>query len=199
VALDIPQDCTSICANDTQPPTITCPANIAKSTSTPGAAGAVVTFPNPTASDNCSVVSTVCNPPSGSLFPIGTTTVNCAANDAAGNTASCSFAVTVSSLLVIKDDVTRNFLRLTHNGGATAHYQFFDCQKGVTVSGAARLTTAFCKIQIADNGSDPKKPAPRLSAIINTCTLQGTATVVATGTTYRLNDANVTNNSPGCP
>ncbi|HLU50340.1 MAG TPA: HYR domain-containing protein, partial [Planctomycetota bacterium] len=37
----------------------------------------------------------VCEPPSGSLFPIGTTIVKCAATDASGNEATCIFEVTV--------------------------------------------------------------------------------------------------------
>jgi hypothetical protein len=37
-----------------------------------------------------------CVPPSGSTFPPGTTTVNCTAEDASGNTAPCSFTVTVN-------------------------------------------------------------------------------------------------------
>ena len=36
-----------------------------------------------------------CNPASGSVFAIGTTTVNCTATDASGNSSACSFAVTV--------------------------------------------------------------------------------------------------------
>jgi len=56
---------------------------------------AVVTYVVPTASDNCSGATVVCSPPSGSTFQEGTTNVNCTATDASGNTASCSFAVTV--------------------------------------------------------------------------------------------------------
>ena len=37
----------------------------------------------------------VCNPPSGSCFPVGVTTVTCTATDASGNTATCSFTVSV--------------------------------------------------------------------------------------------------------
>ncbi len=40
-------------------------------------------------------LAVTCNPPSGSVFPKGTTTVTCCANDAAGNTNCCSFTVTV--------------------------------------------------------------------------------------------------------
>lgn len=37
----------------------------------------------------------VCLPPAGSSFPVGTTIVNCTANNAGGETASCSFIVNV--------------------------------------------------------------------------------------------------------
>jgi hypothetical protein len=36
-----------------------------------------------------------CSPPSGSIFPLGTTTVTCTAADAAGNSATTTFTVTV--------------------------------------------------------------------------------------------------------
>jgi hypothetical protein len=41
-------------------------------------------------------VVVVCNPPSGSVFPAGTTAVTCTATDAAGNIATCGFNVTVN-------------------------------------------------------------------------------------------------------
>ena len=49
-----------------------------------------------TATDDVDPDPTVtCTPPSGSLFPIGTTTVHCEATDDAGNTATDDFDVTV--------------------------------------------------------------------------------------------------------
>src|SRR5205814_9416440 len=39
-----------------------------------------------------------CLPPSGSLFLLGATTVHCQATDACGNTASCSFILTIGSI-----------------------------------------------------------------------------------------------------
>src|SRR5690606_22658722 len=56
--------------------------------------GAVVTWTAPTASDNCSV-SLSSSHNSGDVFPLGTTTVTYTATDGAGNTATCSFDVTV--------------------------------------------------------------------------------------------------------
>ncbi|MBI4600868.1 MAG: HYR domain-containing protein, partial [Planctomycetes bacterium] len=78
---------------DTTPPLIECPADIrAKCTS---ADGAVVTFA-PSVSDLCDPAPTVrCEPPSGSTFPLGTTTVKCTATDRSGNSASCEHRVTV--------------------------------------------------------------------------------------------------------
>ena len=61
----------------------------------PNVCSAVVTF-SPTASDNCPGVTSSCNPPSGSTFPKGTTTVTCTATDTSGNTAGCQFTVTVN-------------------------------------------------------------------------------------------------------
>ena len=78
---------------DTTPPTITCPSNITVELASD--AGAAVTFPTPSATDNCGVASVVCVPPSGSVFPIGTTTVTCAATDSSTNKANCTFIVRV--------------------------------------------------------------------------------------------------------
>ena len=80
--------------NDTQPPAITCPANIFV-----GTTGnlAVVNYPAPAVSDNCpGVGAPTCSPASGSNFAVGVTVVTCSVADAANNTATCSFAVTVN-------------------------------------------------------------------------------------------------------
>ncbi len=85
----------TVTVNDTQAPTVTCPANITKSNDA-NQCGAVVTFPTITANDNCPGVTVTATPASGSLFPVGTTTVAVLATDAHGNTANCSFTVTVN-------------------------------------------------------------------------------------------------------
>ncbi len=84
----------TVTVNDTQPPVITCPPNQTAVTATVSDPCTVVNFTT-TASDNCPGVVVVCNPPSGSCFPVGVTTVTCTATDASGNTATCSFTVTV--------------------------------------------------------------------------------------------------------
>jgi hypothetical protein len=77
---------------DTTPPQITCPGNITR-TPDPGKGTATVTF-TPTTSDDCSVTA-MCSPPSGTAFPLGTTTDTCKATDQAGLAASCSFTVNI--------------------------------------------------------------------------------------------------------
>src|SRR5262249_38472881 len=81
---------------DNTPPTITCPANIVVNAPM-GTCSATVNF-TVTASDNCSVPTVVSTPPSGSAFPAGATTVHATATDAAGNSKSCSFTVTVKDV-----------------------------------------------------------------------------------------------------
>ena len=67
---------------------ITCPNDIVTTSSQ-------ASWPNPTATDNADTSPDIlCNTVSGSTFPVGVTTVECAATDAAGNSAVCSFTVT---------------------------------------------------------------------------------------------------------
>jgi uncharacterized repeat protein (TIGR03803 family) len=95
------------------PPQITCPTNITvEFTSTEGA---VVSFA-PTASDTCSGPPAVsCAPGSDSTFPIGTTTVLCTATDCSGNSASCSFQVTVLGARGVKQNVLADLKALQGN------------------------------------------------------------------------------------
>jgi hypothetical protein len=66
-----------------------CPPNQSQAND-PDQCGAVVNYPPPTSNGTCGVVS--CSPPSGTFFPVGTTTVTCSTT--AGP--SCSFTVTVN-------------------------------------------------------------------------------------------------------
>ena len=81
---------------DTTPPAISCPANITLACSVDKLVP--VTF-SVTATDDTNPSPTVtCTPPSGSVFPVGTTTVNCTATDASGNQSHCAFTVTRAPL-----------------------------------------------------------------------------------------------------
>jgi|GEM_PF-1335893 len=77
------------------PPAISCPANIVRANDA-GLASALVNYPLPVSSDNCSTPVVSCSRASGSTFPIGTTAVTCIATDSAGAQSTCPFTVTVN-------------------------------------------------------------------------------------------------------
>ena len=83
---------------DTEPPLVTVPGAITVDAESP--AGAVVVFAA-SATDNVDPdVPVTCTPASGSLFPVGTTTVRCTATDEAGNMATATFDVVVLPFIV---------------------------------------------------------------------------------------------------
>ncbi|MDP9469306.1 MAG: HYR domain-containing protein [Chloroflexota bacterium] len=98
----------SVTVSDQTAPELELPDNITREAT--GANGAIITY-EASATDNVDESVTVsCLPPSGSTFGLGTTTVNCAAEDAAGNEATGSFTVTVvdttAPALDLPDDIT---------------------------------------------------------------------------------------------
>jgi hypothetical protein len=108
---------------DVQAPVIgACPANQTVNESAPGSGSAIVSYTAPTASDNCSGQSVTCNPPSGSSFSVGTTTVTCTATDASGNTASCTFTITVNSVCAITCPANVTTNNDLNQCGATVNY-----------------------------------------------------------------------------
>jgi large repetitive protein len=80
----------TVTVNDNQPPTVSVPDTSVVS------AGALAVVFTPSAADNSGVVNVVCVPSSGSVFPIGATTVTCTATDPSNNTATDTGTVTVS-------------------------------------------------------------------------------------------------------
>lgn len=75
------------------PPVISCTGNISTNTDL-GQCGATITFPDATATNFGAVVQTM-GPPSGSLFPIGTTVVEFTATNS-GGTDTCQFSVIIT-------------------------------------------------------------------------------------------------------
>ncbi len=85
--------------NDTTAPVISCPSNIEVFLpANTSATSMAVTYPAATATDNCSTPTVTYSKASGSVFPVGTTTVTATATDSAGNHTECSFNVTVRYL-----------------------------------------------------------------------------------------------------
>jgi hypothetical protein len=78
---------------DAEKPTISAPPNVVVDAT--GPTGAVVGYAPFAAHDNCPGVRGSVSKASGSIFPIGTTTVTGTATDSAGNSSSASFTVRV--------------------------------------------------------------------------------------------------------
>ncbi|HTH57750.1 MAG TPA: HYR domain-containing protein [Cyclobacteriaceae bacterium] len=85
----------TITLKDATAPVISgCPSNISVSAGA-SSCTAMVSWTPPTSSDNCSSSSLTSNHNPGESFPVGVTSVVYNASDAVGNSATCSFKVTV--------------------------------------------------------------------------------------------------------
>lgn len=81
---------------DAESPVFTCTQNITVSTDSVGC-GTNVTYQIPVATDNCTVTTALTSgSPSGSFFSFGITQITYTATDAAGNSTTCSFDITVN-------------------------------------------------------------------------------------------------------
>ncbi|NET38487.1 MAG: HYR domain-containing protein, partial [Cyanothece sp. SIO1E1] len=84
----------TLTVKDNEAPSLSCPTSINVNNDS-GQCNAVVNF-TVTATDNCDgSLAVTLNQNSGTLFNVGTTTVNASATDAGGNTGNCSFDVIV--------------------------------------------------------------------------------------------------------
>jgi uncharacterized repeat protein (TIGR01451 family) len=102
-----------------------------------GMGGAVVTY-NVAATDNCDTnITSVCDPPSGTFFPLGSNWVQCSAVAASGNTITSGFAIIVidtnSPNITVPDPIEIN---CATNDGAPVNYLVTaseDCDPNVTL------------------------------------------------------------------
>lgn len=83
---------------------------------------------------------------------------------------------------------------------ATGDYLFFDCSKGISLSGTGVVTQNFCKITLTDKGTDPKRPDRNINITINPCTNsgQGAITIIPTNRSYSITDNNINSFVCGC-
>jgi hypothetical protein len=96
----------TVTVEDNTLPVITCPASKVVNAACP--TGATVTYTAPTVTDNCSVVSIVnVGLASGSVFPIGDSTVTSTATDSSNNQATCSFTFHVKGAQEQLNDLIR--------------------------------------------------------------------------------------------
>lgn len=179
--------------NDTQPPVIMCPGAVTavapQNTCNPGAC-VVANFPPPTASDNCPGVTKACNPPSGSCFPLGTTTVTCTATDASGNTSPCSFTVTAFDVCIQDNSTVANQLLFNSVSGA---YRF--CCAGVTYTGVGKISKQGCIITLEHNSIDR-----RVRGTTDKSVFRGNASAQSPPGRLRctISDSDIRNNTCSC-
>jgi hypothetical protein len=149
-----------------------------------------VNYPNPTVTDNCPDPTFVCTPANGSVFPIGTSTVSCTATDIWGNTASCSFPVTVFSGC-LQDDTNPGYAALFN--AATGEYRV--CMNGVTYSGVGTVNVKGCIVTIQHN-----LPGRRVLIKTEFAANKGTASVQSPAGVLKgtITDRDIRNNSCNC-
>ena len=179
---------------DTTPPMFTssCPGaiNMAAQATCPFTNNAGVNYTTPTATDNCPGVTVACVPPSGSMFPTGTTSVTCTAMDASGNTATCTFPVTVFNLCV-QDNTNPGSVVLVNT--STGAYRF--CCNGVLVaSGTGTPNVRGCVVTISNSSNNQI-----VQITVDGSSMKGTASIKQGGTILcTISDNNLQNNTCVC-
>jgi hypothetical protein len=158
----------TVTVQDTTPPTITVPNDIVVQATS--ANGAQVTFAV-SAEDNVDGTATLdgngftqdnvggdisidCTLPPGTTFPVGSTTVQCNATDAAGNTGTASFTVTVQdttppTITTVPEDIT-----VQATSGSDVAVVTFEVAAEDDVDGTATLDEENTLIQDDDVGGD---------------------------------------------
>ena len=183
----------TVTVNDTQPPTVTCPANqtvVTNQSVCQSSSCQVATF-TATATDNCPGVTVGCTPPSGSCFPIGTTTVTCTATDASMNTATCSFTVTAFDVC-LQDDSNPATVLLFNS--ITGQYRF--CCGGTIFTGTGTVAKKGCLITLQHNPGDR-----RVQANVDKTQFKGNAALQFPPGVMKctITDRDIRNNSCVCP
>ena len=174
----------TVTVTDAEEPIITCPADIAVDNDL-GVCGAFVTFNAPAVDDNCSVASTIqtTGMASGSTFPVGTTTNTFQVTDASGNSAECSFTVTVNDTEP-PDAVAKNItVQLDGSGNASIPAD------GSTVNNGSSDNCAIASTSMSPSSFDCDDVGP------NTVTL----TVIDVNSNSSTEDAVVTVVDSTCP
>ncbi len=186
----------TITVNDTQSPSITCPASVTTVTNQSGCTGtgcATISYAAATASDNCPGVNVVCNPPSGGCFPTGVAVVTCTATDASGNTASCSFTVTTFDT-ALEDDSNPSTILLWNS--ITGQYRF--CCGGTVYTGVGKVTRQGCVYTLDHTSAADRRVLGRVDKAVHA----GSGSLQAPPSTPRctITDRNTLNDplTPAC-
>jgi hypothetical protein len=160
---------------DTTAPTLTVPGNITMSAT--GSAGAVVSYAASATDLVDGSVAVACTPTSGSVFPVGTTTVSCAATDAHGNAAKRSFTVIVQPW--------QSNLKVTVTGpatvtrGASATYQVTVTNAGPSVATNVRTVLGLSGLSLTGTAPASLTGSVKVQGVTYTGALWATSTLAA--------------------
>ncbi len=173
---------------DVTPPTLLLPGDL--TVEAPDASGTNLAY-SVTASDDRDPNPTVtCSPPSGSFFPVGTTTVSCQATDASGNVTTGSFLVQVFAPLQLTVAVNSQGSVSPQTGAATVSGTV-TCSRPISVNLSGTLNQQFAR-RVTISGT--------FSTQVD-CTAPSTgwsASVVGDNGRFGAGSANVTVNAFGC-
>lgn len=94
--------------------------------------------------------------------------------------------------LCLQDDSNGNLLQFNSQ---TGDYQFFDCRKGLMLTGRGSVRIHACKIEFSAS-----KPDHSITALANSCTKAGSASVklLPSGRVLTISDRDMTNNTCTC-
>jgi 6-phosphogluconolactonase (cycloisomerase 2 family) len=141
-----------VTVKDTQAPTIQCPADKIAATATPCSTGVVVNYPAPTVGDNCpNNLNVICSPASGSVFPVGTTSVTCTVTDGGGNQTQCSFKVNIFNVWLQDESNSANVLLFNSN---TGEYRLCVAGMNQPVTGTGTVMKQGCSASLQHNTAD---------------------------------------------
>ena len=180
----------TVTVNDTEPPVVSCSPNLIRvaPVACPVATSLIVSYASPAATDNCPGVTAACVPPSGSSFPLGTSSVTCTATDTAGNSSACGFTVTVFNV-GLQDDSDPSTKLLINT--STGQYQFY-CG-GTAYAGTGSIAMGGCTMTLVHNSGNR-----RVQATLETANKRGTANLLIVGSAAppcRITDRDMTNDS----
>jgi len=136
---------------DTTRPTLQLPTSI--TTDATSEAGAVATWAATAQDIVDGPVGVTCSPTSGSMFPIGTTPVQCQATDSHGNSASGGFTVTVRPFSPLVIDVTA-----TPNTLWPPDHKFVPVVVTVTAANGANVTAQIVSVSMSETDDGNTSP-----------------------------------------
>mgnify|MGYP002682191372 FL=1 len=163
---------------DTGRPVIDCPDDITQAAAT-GLCSAIVNYTAPVGTDNCTgaVTTQIAGLPSGSAFPVGTTVNTFRVTDAAGNTADCSFNVTITdNQPPVFTSCPSDIPRTTDAGVCTSTFDPEDPVVSDNCLSLLQLTWSLSGATLGDS------PATGINYVGNTAFNLGTTTITYTAT-----------------